>query len=147
MTNPESEAPARLRGLYERYLREVEQLELNRKPGAGYFGIKGGVADDPCHERFAEALRGFYTDFAAGEPSSAAARELMACACTLPKEAETPRAAFWMLLAVQGLTLPLVGLLDASDAAALCALYESTYRRSERLPVQIKLIKALKARA
>ena len=140
-------APARQQGLYEAYLSEVEQLELNRKPGAGYFGMKGGPADDPCHDRFAETLRAFYEEVAAQEPESAAARQLMAFACTAPIAYPRPRTAYWMLIAVQGLTRALLGFLDAQDAAALAALYEKSFRRSERLPVQIALIKALRAAA
>ena len=72
-------ALVRQQGLYESYLEEVERLERERKPGAGYFGLKGGPADDPCHRP--------------GDP------------------------------------------------------LQKSYRRSERMPAQIKLIKALKAAA
>ncbi len=142
-----NEALVRLRELYESYLKEVELLELNRKPGAGIFGLKGGPADDPCHDRFAETLRGFYEGFAAQKPESAAVRELMAYACTLPTVRREPRTAYWMLIAVQSLTQELIGLLTPQDAGELAALYEKSFRRHERMPSQIKLIRALKAAA
>ena len=142
-----SEALVRLQGLYEAYLKEVELLEFNRKPGAGIFGLKGGPADDPCHDRFAETLRCFYEGFAAQQPESAAVRELMAFACTLPTVRREPRTAYWMLIAVQSLTQPLIGLLTPQDAGELAALYEKSFKRRERMPMQIKLIKALRARA
>ena len=140
-----NEALVRLRELYESYLGEVEQLELNRKPGAGIFGLKGGPADNPCHDRFAETLHGFYEGFTAQKPESAAVKELMAYACTAPIAAPTPRCAFWMLIAVQGLTQPLIALLDPQDARAVAELYEKSFKRRERMPAQIKLIKALRS--
>ncbi|MBQ6927861.1 MAG: hypothetical protein IJQ36_06070 [Oscillospiraceae bacterium] len=140
-----NEALVRLQELYESYLGEVELLELNRKPSAGIFGLKGGPADDPCHDRFAETLHGFYEGFAAQKPESAAVKELMAYACTLPTVRREPRTAYWMLIAVQSLTQELVGLLTPSDAEELAVLYEKSFRRRERMPAQIKLIKALKA--
>ena len=136
---------ARLEELYGAYVREVEQLELKRRPGEGIFGLKGGPGDDPCHERFAETLKSFYEEFASRKPESAPVRELMAYACTAPLEKGVPRTAYWMLIAVQSLTQPLVGLLGAPDAAALAELYEKSFRRCERMPAQLKLIKALKA--
>ena len=139
-----NEALVRLQELYESYLGEVEQLELNRKPGAGIFGLKGGPADDPCHDRFAETLRGFYEEFAAQKPESASVKELMAYACTVPTVRREPRTAYWMLIAVQSLTQPLLGLLTPQDAGELAALYEKSYKRRERMPSQIKLIRALR---
>ena len=142
-----NEALVRLQELYESYLGEVELLEINRKPGAGIFGLKGGPADDPCHDRFAETLRGFYEEFAAQKPESASVKELMAYACTLPTVRREPRTAYWMLIAVQSLTQDLIGLLTPQDAGELAALYEKSFRRHERMPSQIKLIRALKAAA
>ncbi len=139
------EALARLQGLYEAYLKEVEQLERNRKPGAGLFGMKGAPGDDPCHDRFAERLHAFYEEIAAQKPDSAEMRALMEYACTAPIAAPTPRCAFWMLIAVQGLTQPLIALLNAQDARTVAELYEKSFKRRERLPVQTRLIKALRS--
>ena len=142
---PEREASARLRALYENYLAEAETAEKNRKLGAGWFGMKGGPADDPCHDRFAEALRSYFEELS-GAPSELIRGEL-AYVYTAPKDNPNPRAAYWMLVAVQGLTQPLIDALTPQDAAALGELLEKSFRRSERMPAQIKLIKALKAAA
>ena len=145
---PEREdALSRQRELYESYLKEVELLELNRKPGAGIFGMKGGPADDPCHDRFAERLRALYEELLAQGLESDAARALMAFACTAPLGGDVPRTAYWMLIAVQSLTQPLVSRICPADAAALVELYEKSFRRNERMPVQIKLIKELRSAA
>ncbi len=140
-----SEALVRLGEIYAAYLGEVEQLERSRKYGEGIFGLKGGPGDSPCHDRFAETLHGFYESFAAGKPDSAAVRELMEYVCTAPIENPQPLTGYWMLIAVQSLTQPLIGLLEAGDARALAELYEKSYRRFERMPVQVELIKALRA--
>ena len=142
---PEREdALLRQRELYEAYRKEVDLAEFNRKPGAGLFGMKGGPADDPCHDRFAERLHAFYEELAAQGTDSGTVRGLMEYACGAPLGKDVPRSAFWMLIAVQSLTQPLIALLDSADAEALAELYEKSYRRSERLPVQIKLIRELK---
>ena len=143
---PEREtALRRQRELYESYLGEVELAERNRKPGAGIFGMKGGPADDPCHDRFAERLKAFYDELAAQNAESGTLRQLMAYACTAPLDNNVPRTAYWMLIAVQSLCRPMIARLDAQDASALVELYEKSFRRSERMPVQIKMIKELKA--
>ena len=143
---PETREPsARLRALYENYLDEVENAERNRKFAAGWFGTKGGVADDPCHDRFADALRSYFEELS-GAPS-AAIRDELAYVYTVPRDNPNPRAAYWMLVAVQSLTRPLVSSLAPQDAEALCELLEKTFRRSERMPAQIELIRALKNRA
>ena len=135
---------ARLERLYGDYLKTVQDLEDKRKFGEGMFGFKGGPADNPCHDRFAETLRGFYEEFAAQKPESASVKELMAYACTVPTVRREPRTAYWMLIAVQSLTQELIGLLTPQDAGELAALYEKSFRRHERMPSQIKLIRALR---
>lgn len=143
---PETREPsARLRALYENYLAEAETVEKNRKLGAGWFGMKGGPADDPCHDRFAETLRSYFEELS-GAPSEFI-REELAYVYTAPRDNPNPRAAYWMLVAVQGLTQPLIASLTPQDAGTLAELLEKTFRRSERMPAQIKLIKALKAAA
>ncbi len=142
---PEREASARLRALYASYLEEAETVERNRKPGAGWFGMKGGVADDPCHDRFAESVRNYLEELSSSGAPSDTIRDELAFIYTAPLKFPEPRAAYWMLVAVQGLTRPLVGLLTPQDAAALTELLEKSFRRSERVPVQVQLIKELKA--
>ena len=140
-----SEASARLRALYERYLDEAETAEKNRKLGAGWFGMKGGPADDPCHDRFAVALREYFTELSDSGAPSEVVRDEIAFVFTAPLQYREPRAAYWMLIAVQGLCRPLIGSLTPQDAGTLSELLEKSFRRSERMPVQIELIKELKA--
>ena len=142
-----NEALAQLRALYEAYLDKTAVLERDRKPGAGWFGLKGGVADDPCHDRFAEELHAYFTALAASGAESAAVREIMEYVISAPQTADAPRAAYWMLIAVQGLTRPLLPLLSAADAQAVGEHLEKLFPRSKRLPVQDELVRALRKRA
>ena len=143
----QGEALARLQELYESYIAKVDFLEKNRKPGEGLLGLKGGPDEDPCHDRFADDLQEFYTEITMGKPASGTVRELMEYACTAPGQHREPRTAYWMLIAVQSLTQPLIRLLTPQDAGALAELYENNYRRFERLPSQKQLMKALKSAA
>ena len=140
------ETIARLHAIYESYLDKTVKLELTRKFGAGWFGLKGGVADDPCHDRFADDLRAFFSE-TAETCDSAEARELMEYVVAAPEKADAPRAAYWMLIAVQGLTQPLLPRLAAEDARAVCERLEKLFPRSQRLPVQDELVRALRKQA
>ena len=137
---------ARLERLYGDYLKTVQDLEDSRKLGEGMFGFKGGPADNPCHDRFADELRALLEDFAAQEPDSAQVREVMSWIFDAPKRFPRPRTASWMLLAVHGLTGDLTERLSPEDAKALYDAYTGRYKRWERLPNQIELLKKLKAR-
>ncbi len=143
MHNPEL-VSARIESLYGSYLATVEQLERNRKLGEGIFGLKGGPADNPCHDRFAEDLRELLCDFAAEAPESAAVRSVLEYIYEAPKRTAVPKSAYWMLIAVQGLTRELIEKLSPSDADALAERFASLYSRHERLPVQIELLNQLR---
>ena len=143
----QNEALVRLRKLYEAYLDKTITLERDRKPGAGWFGLKGGVADDPCHDRFAEELHAYFVSLAASGADSAALREIMEYVIAAPQRSDAPRAAYWMLIAVQGLTQPLLPLLSAADAQALGEQLNGLFPRSKRLPVQDKLLRELRKQA
>ncbi len=55
-----------------------------------------------------------------------------------------PLSAYWMLLAVHGMTENLIGGLPAADAADLYAAYTRAYPRGKRLPVQTRVLKKLR---
>ena len=135
-----------IRALYEDYIAEVTSLERNRKPGEGIFGLRGGPADNPCHDRFAADLEQLLGEFTDAAPSPAEVRQLLEYMYTVPPAHREPRGAYWMLLAVHKLSLPLIPALTPQDAAALRTLYAKTYPRWERLPVQESLLSALKER-
>ena len=129
------------------YLEKVAELERKRKPGEGILGMHGGPADDPCHDRYAEDLAALLGDFAAGDPDSASVRIVLDELYAAPPKSGTPRSAFWMLIAVQGLCPELIDRLDPGDADSLVKRFASDYRRWELMPRQKQILKALKDRA
>ena len=110
-----------LSSLYENYLDEARKVELARKPGEGIFGLGKRPSDDPCHDRFAANLKEWLE----------------------AKKYPDPKSSFWMLIAVQSLTLGLIPRLSESDARSLVGEFAGLYKRWERLPVQKQILDAL----
>lgn len=138
---------ARLNQLYADYLETVERLERERKPGEGIFGFKGGPKDNPCHERFVEDITALQESFRAENPGSADVTEVLRQIYKAPGKDPVPKTAYWMLIAVHGLTDELVPLLTREDAAALLQEYTAAYPKREWFPAQKQLVKKLKARS
>ena len=132
-----------LQALYDGYLKEAIQVEKNRKPGEGIFGIGKKPSDDPCHDRFASNLKEWLEAFGEEGPDSAEIREVLSLIYRAPKKYPDPKSSFWMLIAVQSLTLGLIPRLSESDARALVGEFAGLYKRWERLPVQKQILDAL----
>ena len=137
---------SRVEKLYSDYIQKAEELERNRKIGEGLFGLTPGPADDPCHERFALQLEELLKACADSAPGSEAAAEILRFQFQAPQTHQEPKSLYWMLLAVHGLTGDLTERLSPEDAKALYDAYTGRYKRWERLPNQIELLKKLKAR-
>ena len=136
----------RLRALYEAYLDEAAAAERGKGFFAGAFGLKGGPADDPCHERFAERLQALLADFAEERPGSCEARALLEQVFAPPPKG-CPKSAYWMLLAVHGTAEGLIPALGREDARALRESYRGDYPRHRRLPVQDRILRLLEKAA
>ena len=142
-----SEVLGSLRGLISAYVEKVEELERNRKPFEGIFGLKGGPKDDPCHDRFAEDVQALVDSFAQSAPSSHDAHAVLYELFSAAPTHRNTNSAYWMLLAVLGTSFPLIDHLDPSDAAELRDFFVRTYPRRELLPAQIQILKKLRGRA
>ena len=132
-----------VRALYEAYIAKTEQLERDRKPGDGLFGLGNDPGDDPCHDQFAAELEALLGPIHAREPSSGEAREILAYIYRAPMEHTEPKTAYWMLKAVHGMTVELAGRLTGPDAKALREAYVKDYPRWDRLPAQKQALAAL----
>lgn len=139
----QNEALSALRTLISAYLDKVADLERNRKFAEGLLGMKGGPADDPCHDRFGEEATALLTDYAASAPASADVAAVLRELFSAAESNRDARCAYWMLLAIQGACLPLIERLDREDAAALCGYYKKFYPRYKRLPVQDQVLRQL----
>lgn len=137
----------RLEALYNDYIDFVQELERNRKPGEGLFGMRSGPKDDPCHERFAADVKKLLEDFRNTSPGSEDCAALLRYMFTVPEAWQELTCAYWMLIAVQGFGLDLIGYLNPVDAKALAEFFSAAYPRRIRLPVQEKLLKRLKQQA
>lgn len=137
------EALLRIQHLYTEYLTQVYQLEQNRGMGDGLLGMGKGPADDPCHDRFAELLEAELQAFSAHIPSPEEVRSVLEYIYRIPLEHRKLRTAYWMLLAVHGLTLSLIDQLSSSAAEELWFWYGKEYPRWDRLPVQKRVLSAL----
>lgn len=136
---------SRLEALIHDYVEEVQTLERNRKLGDGLFGLRPGPADNPCHDRFAADVKRLFEDCRDASPDSGECAGLLRCLFTAAEPWRELRSAYWMLIAVQGCGMELIDRLSHADAAALAELYAAQYPRHERLPVQDKLLKKLRA--
>ena len=134
-----------IRRLYGEYLAEAREAEAKLRPLDGVLGFGHKSSDDPCHERFAEALEALLKAAAEEGVDSGELREMLAYIYRAPKENREPLAVYWMLLAVHGLTPELAGKLCREDAEALWEEYRAAYPRRERLPAQKKALSALDA--
>jgi len=137
----------RLEALYNDYIDFVQELERNRKPGEGLFGMRSGPKDDPCHERFAADVKKLLEDFRDTSPGPGDCAALLRYMFTVPEAWQELTCAYWMLIAVQGFGLDLIGYLNPADAKALAEFFSAAYPRHIRLPVQEKLLKRLKQQA
>ncbi len=133
-----------VRSLWEDYVARAEQLERDKKPGAGIFGLTPGPKDDPCHGHFGEDAEKLLGQMLDAGPDPEEVRAVLAYIYRAPMEHREPVTAFWMLQAVHGFTAPLAALLRPEDARALREGYEKLYRRQDRFPAQKKVLAALK---
>ncbi len=136
-----------IRQIYEDYLGDTIRLEDERKPTDGLFGFGKRSDFDPCHDRFTERLEQAVNDIAAGKPSSEVAYSVLHFVFEAPIVNNDNRQAYWMLLAVHGLTDKLISFLSPEDAADLTAWYSQAYPKHVRLPVQKTIAAHLQAQA
>ena len=134
-----------LERLYGEYLARAHEAEANRKPLDGAFGFGKKSEDDPCHARFAQELETLLRSAAEEGIDPGELHAMLSYIYRAPKENREPLAAYWMLLAVHGLTLDLAGQLRREDAGALWGEYRAAYPRWERLPAQKRVLAALDA--
>lgn len=136
-----------IRALYETYFDDTARAERDRKPGQGVLGLKGGPKDAPFHDQFIHDLEELLLAYGEEDHASGEIRQLLEYMFDVPREHRDSHLVYWMTMAVHGLPLPLVDGLTREDAEALYVRYAADYPRWERMPVQKKMLDALKKRA
>lgn len=133
--------------IYEAYLEDFRRQGKDRKPFDGVFGFRGGPQDYPCHEKFMQDLGEKLKELQSRSMDPVEAGEILRFIyCIAPVRWESEATVYWMLLAAHSLTLELIQELDAAGAQALYDEYGAQYPRRMRLPVQVKVLDALKRR-
>lgn len=128
-----------LEKLYADYLDLVAQLRRNQKLWDGAFGLGGGPADNPCHEKLVRDVEGLLADL---DP----ARRPQAVEYILhqPLEHKEDPVVYYTLLAAQGATIPYLSALPVDQAKELRGWFEQTFPRRDRMPCQDKVLAGLK---
>lgn len=133
--------------LYQDYFQQFDQQEQARTLGEGMFGLGMGPRDYPCHRQFSQALEQLLETIAKQQPETEQVQEILTYIYCAPLElAPRENAVYWMLLAVHGLTFPLIPYLTAADAKVLYNHYKISFPRRNRLPTQDKVLAALQSR-
>lgn len=137
---------AELAEIYAEYDRAYEKAVAAAPVTGGLLGMGDSPKNAACHEIFYERAGAWAEGFAAADPSpeaAAQALELILKAADLRRGQGT----YWYCYAAQGYGEALTDRVDPAAAAALLDWYEGAYPAIDRLPVQKRLVKALKARA
>lgn len=136
----------KIQELYEGYAAEFQQREQKRRVGAGLFGLTDGPRNYACHEQFSKDLEQLLREAEESAPPEQV-EVILEYVYFAPKAREEKQdAVYWMLTAVHGMTEGLAGRLDPAVAARLLERYGEAYPRREQLPVQKKVVSALKKR-
>lgn len=136
----------KIQELYDGYAAEFQQREQKRRVGAGLFGLTDGPRSYACHEQFSKDLEQLLREAEESAPPEQV-EEILEYVYFAPKAREEKQdAVYWMLTAVHGMTEGLAGRLDPAAAARLLERYGEAYPRREQLPVQKKVVSALKKR-
>ena len=101
------------------------------------------ASDDPCHEQFVQRLKELMDQFKADHIESSALREALVYVFRAHAEHQRFMSVYWTLIAAHSATLDVIPLLSQSDAAALYALYDKSFKRRDRFPAQTKVLKQL----
>lgn len=139
--------PPEIARIYGAYFDELKRLAAERKPGDGLLGFGKRPDSDPCHNRFAGELEEALDAVAAGAPSSGTVRTVLRYIYEGPLVHADNALAYWMLLAVHGLTDRLIPCLTLEDAAELSVWYAEAYPKRVRLPAQKRLAAQLRKQA
>lgn len=128
-----------LQRLYEDYLDLVAQLQRDRKPFEGAFGLGGGPAAHPCHQQFAKDVE----QVMARVPEE---QRLQAIEYIFRQalDHKGDPLVYWMFMAVHGATLLYLKSLTSQQARDLQWWYEKAYPRPERMPCQQRVLSTLK---
>lgn len=134
--------------LCQYYFEESAQVFRNAKIGDGLFGMGDDPKKNPCHQRFYDNMEQLMKECSAGNMTSKQTGEVVFALLTAEdRHKDQNETVKWMLMATQGLSLPMIPRMEAAEAASLLKWYSGYYSFLERFPMQRKVIAALKKAA
>lgn len=136
----------RIQELYEEYVAEFQELEQERRVGAGMFGLTNGPRNYPCHGQFSKDLERLLKEEAANAAAEEA-EQVLEYVYLAPQGRKKQDSVYWMMTAVHSLTEELILRLTPEAAGRLLGQYQDAYPRRTLLPAQKKILSALKDQA
>ena len=133
-----------LLALYDTYFQQVEAAKKRLNPSDGLLGMGEKLSNAPCHDVFVEAMKAMLEGLPDQVDAAQVCRMLDFIYRAPFAYPDVDTSVYWMLIAVQGLTLPAIARLRPEEARVLHAWYEKAYPRWERLPAQKQVLAALK---
>ncbi len=134
-----------LQAIYQDYIGQAAAALQNASTFDGLWGFGNDPKKDPCHVKFYETVDHYIDTLVQGCPPEEAFQAADWIIRT-PLLHEN-QAVYWCMIAVHGPCKKLIPLLTPGQCAQLCRVYDDSYLRRDRLPVQQELYKALKKRA
>ena len=136
-----------LQGRYAAYRDQVAALQRSAPPFAGLFGLGSGPKDDPCHRRFLSEIAQCTEAWAQEEMEPDEAAAVVGFILQVQTQDEPRGLCYWTAMAAHSACLALIPKLEAQDASALAARYAHDVKRRERMPLQERVLAALRAQA
>lgn len=136
----------KLRERYEKYEQDVQKTAQEASFFDGVFGMGTDTRKAPCHMEFYEDVQRWVKDFLKTEPDSDTAYQAVRWILMAPAGRQGD-AVYWFLYAAQGLCRELIPLLMPGDCAQLRELYDASFPRRDRMPVQKEIYICLRLQA
>ena len=138
---------AALEQAIEDYRTALKECETKYRPTDGLLGFGHSIKDDPCHEQVDERIGRIVAEMQATDPSPQDAERAALMLLARDDASAWPVSAQFMLRALERHCIPLIPFLPSEAANVLLKKYNARYKRWDRLPAQVEVYKALKARA
>lgn len=135
-----------LERIYNEYEEKLEQAREQAGLFAGAFNMGDDPRKDACNQVFYEKLGSWVKEFRDAGPNPPQTAQAVDYILEYPFR-HRDSGTYWMTYAAQQHALVLVPLMEEQEAEALAVRFAKLYPKTDRLPVQKKLLEALEERA
>ncbi len=134
----------KLKMMTEEYISMTETLLASRKIGEGVFGTHDSAKESPCHMGYYDAVGEAVQEILKEHPETDAYDEVVRFLLLASSSYECSPLAQWTLVAIQNHALPLISGISREAKTDLYDIYRKNIPVLQRMPNQVKIIKALK---